>query len=121
MSSDSLEALLAQRAELDAKIAEQRAIRRNDVIEEIVALMREYEIAIREVEVRLAIDLHIGRVRRRVDPRFWDPQTGATWSGRGKRPRWMNGRDPEEFRLKPERMPTEFVQPPTDSRDGDEA
>ncbi|WP_433960877.1 H-NS family nucleoid-associated regulatory protein [Burkholderia pyrrocinia] len=58
--------------------------------------MQEYEITVREIESRTS-----RASSRRVEPRYWDPQTGATWSGRGKRPRWMNGRDPEEFRLKP--------------------
>jgi DNA-binding protein H-NS len=46
-----------------------------------------------------------GRPRRRypvVLPRYRDPQTFETWSGRGKRPRWLaaaikSGRKIEEF------------------------
>ncbi|WP_174904689.1 H-NS histone family protein [Burkholderia latens] len=95
-----MQALLAQRVELDAKIAAQRAILRKNVVEQIVTLMREYEIGIREIETRVGSQER-GRIapRRRVEPRYWDPETGATWSGRGRRPRWMNGRDPEGFRI----------------------
>ena len=28
---------------------------------------------------------------------YYDADTGNTWSGRGKAPRWMNGRNPAEF------------------------
>lgn len=40
----------------------------------------------------------------RVLPKFRNPQTSETWSGRGKRPRWLvaamkSGRKIEEFRI----------------------
>ena len=31
-------------------------------------------------------------------PRFRHPETGETWGGRGPRPRWLKGKDPEQFR-----------------------
>lgn len=39
---------------------------------------------------------------RRVPPKYRDPQTGATWAGRGQMPRWMTrrveqGAKPEDF------------------------
>ena len=48
-----------------------------------------------------------GKPRRkypRVLPKYRDPQTSETWSGRGKRPRWLvaamkSGRKIEEFRI----------------------
>src|SRR6266702_2050782 len=48
-----------------------------------------------------------GRPRRRypvVLPKYRDPQTSETWSGRGNRPRWLvaamkSGRRIEEFRI----------------------
>lgn len=33
-------------------------------------------------------------------PRFRHPETGETWGGRGPRPRWLKGRDPEQFRVR---------------------
>jgi|SRR5690242_7505130 DNA-binding protein H-NS len=32
-------------------------------------------------------------------PRFRHPETGETWGGRGPRPRWLKGKDPEQFRV----------------------
>ena len=48
-----------------------------------------------------------GKVRRkypRVQPKYRNPQTSETWSGRGKRPRWlvaaiMTGRKIEDFEI----------------------
>jgi DNA-binding protein H-NS len=33
-------------------------------------------------------------------PRFRNPETGESWGGRGPRPRWLKGKDPEQFRIK---------------------
>ena len=51
--------------------------------------------------------LQNGKARRkypRVLPKYRNPQTSETWSGRGKRPRWLvaamkSGRKIEEFRI----------------------
>jgi DNA-binding protein H-NS len=45
-----------------------------------------------------------GRPLGKVAPKYRDPQTGSTWSGRGLRPRWLSaalaaGRSLDEFRL----------------------
>ena len=29
-----------------------------------------------------------------------NPETGESWGGRGPRPRWLKGKDPEQFRVK---------------------
>jgi DNA-binding protein H-NS len=50
----------------------------------------------------------VGKPRRkypRVLPKYRNPQTSETWSGRGKRPRWLvaamkSGRKIEEFRIR---------------------
>jgi len=34
-----------------------------------------------------------------VEPKYRDPETGKTWSGRGREPKWMQGRDRDEFAL----------------------
>ncbi|CAB3773254.1 H-NS family nucleoid-associated regulatory protein [Paraburkholderia humisilvae] len=96
---DPYEELLAKREQLDAEIMAMRAAKRPDVIAQIGRLMQEYEINVSEIEEwhgRQEGD----RRRGRVPPRYLDPKTGATWSGRGKRPRWMAGRNPEEFRIR---------------------
>jgi DNA-binding protein H-NS len=34
-----------------------------------------------------------------VAPKFKDPATGATWTGRGKAPKWIAGKDRAGFTL----------------------
>ncbi len=36
-------------------------------------------------------------VRRTVAPKYRNTATGETWSGRGKPPKWMAGRDKAQF------------------------
>lgn len=32
-------------------------------------------------------------------PKYWNPNTGQTWSGRGREPKWIIGKDRAEFLL----------------------
>ena len=46
--------------------------------------------------------------RRRVSPKYRDPSSGSTWTGRGKVPRWMKrlmeqGAQKDDFRIADER------------------
>ena len=33
-------------------------------------------------------------------PKFRDPQSGATWSGRGREPAWLKGKNRQDFAVK---------------------
>lgn len=35
-----------------------------------------------------------------VPAQFKNPETGETWTGRGRAPRWLDGKDKEAFRIK---------------------
>ena len=37
------------------------------------------------------------RIGRRRKAKYFDPATGQTWSGVGREPRWIRGRDRNEF------------------------
>ncbi|WP_071764393.1 H-NS histone family protein [Burkholderia ubonensis] len=89
-----LKMLLAQRAELDAKIAAARVAERKSVLNEIGRLVMEFEIT--SFEIR-----QLEKITRRstVVPRFFNPETGATWSGRGRRPKWLNQYNLDAYRL----------------------
>jgi DNA-binding protein H-NS len=34
-----------------------------------------------------------------VAPKYRDPVSGATWSGRGRSPKWLEGKDRSEFAI----------------------
>ncbi|WP_080429392.1 H-NS family nucleoid-associated regulatory protein [Burkholderia ubonensis] len=82
------------RAKLDAEIESARADERALALLEIKQLISEF--AITRDELREAFGAT--RVPKSA-PRYWDPHTGATWSGRGRRPKWLDGRDLDAYRL----------------------
>lgn len=36
---------------------------------------------------------------RKIEPKYRDPETGKTWAGRGRTPKFMQGKDKEAFRI----------------------
>lgn len=40
-----------------------------------------------------------GASPRQLAPLYRDPESGATWSGRGTEPAWIKGRDREAFKV----------------------
>jgi DNA-binding protein H-NS len=85
MSNVSLEALIAQRETLDAKIREAQSLARTAAITQISKLMREHQLSFDDVKTT-----HSQRTAgAKVAPKYRDPGTGVTWSGRGLKPKWM--------------------------------
>ena len=80
--NETLEALLQQQKEIQQKINAQISAERNERIASIVADMAKYHITAAELE-------KASRIKTPAPPRYRNPQTGATWSGHGKRPKWV--------------------------------
>jgi DNA-binding protein H-NS len=83
-----------------------------DQLRREIDLVREHEaqrIAQRVLEVLADNGVHLTnlsglhpegrRIVRKVEPKYFDPESGATWSGRGRIPRWLVGKDAEQFRI----------------------
>jgi DNA-binding protein H-NS len=94
----TLAELLQQREALEAQIAETRNTELADVIAQVKALVEEYGLT--------ANDVFGGAKRGRkagtgstVAPKYRDPETGATWTGRGKAPKWIDGKDRAQFAI----------------------
>jgi DNA-binding protein H-NS len=39
-------------------------------------------------------------VRTKAAPKYRDPASGKTWSGRGRTPRWLDGKNSSDFLIK---------------------
>ncbi len=92
----SYKELLAQRAELERKIKTAKEAEYTAVIQAVKKQIEEYGI--------LPEDLGFGRGKSRkprqqgsISPKYKDPVSGSLWSGRGKAPKWIDGRSREEF------------------------
>lgn len=96
----ALEKINAKIAKLQAQRNRIRSTRRIGEIKSIVRAM--VELTITPADILAAY--HAGakakkqqgtaeRPRRIVQPKYRHPQTGDTWSGRGKAPRWLVGEE----------------------------
>ncbi|MEJ0003662.1 MAG: H-NS histone family protein [Pararobbsia sp.] len=90
--------LLAQRNELERQIEEARAEEFAAVVIDIKQKMADYSITLAELDMDGGHSKST-KPRASVAPKYRDPVTGATWSGRGKPPKWIAGKDRGGFAL----------------------
>ncbi|MCY1198420.1 DNA-binding protein Bv3F [compost metagenome] len=89
--------LVAEKEALEAKLAEMRASEIAGVIEQIQGLMAEYELTVDDIATKRRRGRPAGvskakavtKAKSELPPKFMDPKTGATWSGRGRAPAWL--------------------------------
>ena len=107
---------MATYAELQAQIArleEEAEVARRQEIAGVVAQIHELARQYALVPEDLGFTSPGASRRRRTTPvaaKYRDPQTGATWSGRGRAPRWLVGVDRAAFAIKQLRTETEAMQ-----------
>lgn len=92
----TLKDLIAQREILEKQITEMRQQERSDMIRKVRALIAEYGLSEPDLfgGVRGTQKL---KGESKVAVKYVDPQTGATWTGRGKAPKWIDGKDRSHF------------------------
>lgn len=79
--------LLAQRAALEAQIAQAQAEAKAKAVTEARALIQEHGLTSADVFPQGKAKGSVGVAKYR------DPASGATWTGRGKPPTWILGKD----------------------------
>jgi DNA-binding protein H-NS len=87
----TLNDLLAQKADLERQIADAQRAERGDAIARVKALMAEYGLTLADLGPRaIAAPRRAGgNSGKKVAPKYRDPATGKTWSGRGLKPTWL--------------------------------
>lgn len=94
----SYKELLAQREALEQQIEEAKSREYAEVLNEIKQKMVDYGISLQELAGgRGAKAPKASRGRSGVAPKYRDPESGSTWSGRGKPPKWIAGQDRDSF------------------------
>jgi len=88
--------LLAQKAALEAQIEAARKAEYAEAIAHVKALVATHGLT--------AQDIFGGAKRGRkasgsVAPKYKDPISGATWTGRGKAPKWIEGKERSQFSM----------------------
>jgi|LauGreDrversion4_2_1035121.scaffolds.fasta_scaffold147823_3 DNA-binding protein H-NS len=85
-----------ERLQQEAELARKTELA--NAITEIIAKMREYGLSPHDLGFSGATKRKaVKAIRRPVAPKYRNNATGETWSGRGKPPKWMAGRDKSQF------------------------
>ena len=85
--------LVAQRKKLDEQIEAARAKEIEQVIAQTKQTIAEYGLTAED----LGLSAKAGKIKRPVAPKYQDPKTGATWTGRGRAPAWIAGKNYERY------------------------
>jgi DNA-binding protein H-NS len=94
----SVEDLRRQQEEIDRRIREKQAEEKAAIIAQIVGVVNTYQIPVDELVEALG-GLKVKRKGVKAKPKFQDPASGTTWSGRGKEPAWIKGKDRARFAI----------------------
>ena len=90
----SYKELLAQREQLDKQIKEAIALEKADGIAKAKLIIEQYHLTASDLFSRKA---GIRSVGGKVAPKYRNPSTGETWTGRGKAPKWIDGKDRSNY------------------------
>lgn len=93
----SYKELLKQREDLEKQIGEARRKELSGAIAQVRALVEEFGLTAQDI-------FTTGRARSstsgtKVAPKYRDPATGQTWTGRGKAPKWIQDQDRSQFAI----------------------
>ncbi|KLR58975.1 H-NS family nucleoid-associated regulatory protein [Diaphorobacter sp. J5-51] len=95
----SYKELLAQREQLEAQIKQARAAELTAAVAKVRTIIAEYELTQNDVFPSGRGSIRVMSVSK-VAPKYRNPATGATWTGRGKPPVWIAGKDRADFEIK---------------------
>ena len=89
----------AQIADLERQAAEKRDEETASAVAQIQSLMGEYSISIDDLRSARKKSGKKAGSKSDSTVKFHDPVSGGTWSGRGRKPGWLSGKDAESFRV----------------------
>lgn len=90
--------LIKQREALEAQIAQARQTELAEAIGKVRALVAEFGLTAQDIFGGAKRGPKAaGGSKNPVAPKYRDPTTGQTWTGRGKAPKWIDGKDRAQF------------------------
>lgn len=103
--------LLAQKNELDKRIEEARIKEREEALSTVKQLVSTFGFTMQQ-----AFPLPEKASKKAAD-RYHDPETGKSWNGLGKPPKWIEGKDRSTYEIKiAAEEPTRIPSAPTDPK-----
>ena len=94
------EELQAKIADLQAQAARVKEEEKQQAIDMARTMISAYGITAKDLGLDKAPKVKTGpKPGNKVAAKYRDPASGATWSGRGKTPRWINGADRSQYAI----------------------
>ncbi len=93
----TLKEIDAQLAALQAQREEVRKEELKNALEQVHKLINDYGLT--QSDIFAPARGRSAAAGSKVAPKYRDPATGATWTGRGKAPKWIEGQDREKFAI----------------------
>lgn len=94
----TLKDLIAEREALEAKIAQLRATERSAAIDKIRALIEENGLSQEDIFSRSSsAKASKTSTTKKVAAKYRDPASGNEWSGRGIQPKWLAGKNRDDY------------------------
>jgi DNA-binding protein H-NS len=99
----SLKELIAKRSALEKQIAEARQREVKEAIASVRAVVAEFDLKPTDVfpkRKEKAVSRRRAPKAPPAPPKYRDPASGQTWTGRGRAPKWIAGKDRAEFEIR---------------------
>lgn len=90
----SYKELVARKIELDKRIEEMRHTEAKEALATIKQLIETFGFTSQQVFPWKPEE------KKKVEAKYYDPESGASWSGRGKPPKWIEGKDRSQYEIK---------------------
>lgn len=92
----AIEELKRHQEEIETKIRELKLAKKREVLQQIKDIAEIYEITIEKI-VEAFGGIKLKRRGVKAVPKYRDPVSGVTWSGRGKEPLWIRDKNRDDF------------------------
>lgn len=93
----NLQTLIAQREELEKKINELRQQEHVEAVTKVRTLVTEFGLTKDDVFPTTRTANKTKKPLVTIAPKYRDPDSGKSWSGRGLTPTWLAGKDKADF------------------------
>ena len=97
--TSSYKELLAQRESLEQAIAQARKNEITNAVTKVRELVAEYGLTSEDIFSGRSAKSGVAKATNKVAPKYRDTATGQTWTGRGKAPKWIEGKDRAQFTI----------------------
>ncbi|CAD9223212.1 MULTISPECIES: H-NS family nucleoid-associated regulatory protein [Burkholderia cepacia complex] len=97
MKSPTIRELQKQLGHLNLIVEEARQKEKKIKLEEIAEQVKLFDIT--EIELLRAAGF-VKANRQKASAKYYDPDTGRSWSGKGARPKWLTGKNLDDYLIR---------------------